>query len=261
MMNQENYHLGWKNYADHLKDMLYMLFKSNEQTDVTIVCDDKKQIKAHKIVLSACSTVFKSIINDLPQYNSVIYLKGIQHQEMECILEFMYQGVTTFNVERIDQFFDVAQSLEIKEIGRVKANKFEVENLTENIRPEQQEVISNNDVFDLETDTSSPPSLHYLSNKFGFTNYTNENDVVAGEYFESDNDKILSKNDPIDDTDFVFSFTEEISPKQEHKKSNGKIKSENGTIKDNIKGEAASTQKQNTPRTFPCDKCEYVATL
>ena len=40
--------------------MLHEMMKSNELTDVTLVCDDKKQFKAHKIVLSACSTVFKN---------------------------------------------------------------------------------------------------------------------------------------------------------------------------------------------------------
>ena len=65
-MNQEKYNLNWHTYSDHLKEMLHEMMKSNELTDVTLVCDDKRQFKAHKIVLSACSSVFKSIINDLP---------------------------------------------------------------------------------------------------------------------------------------------------------------------------------------------------
>jgi len=73
---------------------------------------------AHKIVLSACSAVFKSIIQDLPQNSSVIYLRGVQHQEMESILEFMYLGVATFYQERMSEFLNVAKSLEIKEISK-----------------------------------------------------------------------------------------------------------------------------------------------
>ena len=63
--------------------------KSNELTDVTLVSDDKKQFKAHKFVLSACSKAFKSIINHLLPNSSVIYLRGIHHEEMQSILEFM----------------------------------------------------------------------------------------------------------------------------------------------------------------------------
>merc|ERR1712133_174856 len=91
--------------------------ESDQLTDVTLVCDDKKQFKAHKIVLSACSTVFKSIINDLPQNSSVIYLRGIQHQEMESILQFMYLGEVTLSHKTMKEFLDVAKNLEIKEIS------------------------------------------------------------------------------------------------------------------------------------------------
>ena len=79
--------------------MLHEMMKSSYIADVTLVCDDKIQFKAHLIILSACSSVFKSIINDLSQNSSVIYLRGIQHQEMESILEFIYLGAATFSVE------------------------------------------------------------------------------------------------------------------------------------------------------------------
>ena len=117
-MNQDKYNLNWHTYSDHLRDMLHEMLMSKELTDVTLVCDDKRQLKAHKIVLSACSSVFKKIINDLPQNSSVIYLRGIQHQEMESILEFMYLGVTTFYQERMGELLNVAKNLEIKEIGK-----------------------------------------------------------------------------------------------------------------------------------------------
>ena len=115
-MNQEKYNLNWHTYSDHLRDMLHEMMKSNELTDVTLVCDDKIQFKAHKIVLSACSSVFKSIINDLSHNTSVIYLRGIQHQEIESILQFMYLGVATINPDRMNEFLNVAKCLEVKEI-------------------------------------------------------------------------------------------------------------------------------------------------
>ena len=87
-MSQEKYNLNWHTYSDHLREMLHEMMKSNELTDVTLVCDDKKQFKAHKIVLSACSSALKIIIDDLPEYNSVIYLRGIQHQEIEKWSQF-----------------------------------------------------------------------------------------------------------------------------------------------------------------------------
>jgi len=116
-MHQEKYKINWHTYSDHLRDMLHNMMKSDQLTDVTLVCDDKRKFKAHKIVLSACSLVFKSIIDDLPNNDSMIYLKGIHYQDMESILEFMYLGVATFYQDRMNEFLNVAKSLEIKVIS------------------------------------------------------------------------------------------------------------------------------------------------
>ena len=126
IMNENKYNIEWNSYSDHLKEMLHYMLKSNYLTDVTLVCDDKRQFKAHKIVLSACSSVFKDIINNLPETSSVIYLRGIQHSEMESILEFMYLGVTTFYQEQMQDFINVAKNLEIKEI---KESRFDEEDM------------------------------------------------------------------------------------------------------------------------------------
>ena len=148
-MDTEKCNINWHTYSDHLRDMLFEMKNSDELTDVTLVCDDKKQFKAHKIVLSACSSVFKSIINDLPQNSSVIYLRGIQHQEMESILEFMYLGVATFYQERMNEFLNVANSLEIKEISK------NVEFDNENVNHEEQEISNNGTNLEAEPQTNT----------------------------------------------------------------------------------------------------------
>jgi len=111
------FNLTWHSYNDHLRTMLHEMMKSSDLTDVTLICDDKEYIKAHKVVLSACSPVFKGIISHLPQNNPVIYLRGIKHQELASILQFMYLGETTFYEDKIDEILNVAKILEIKEIS------------------------------------------------------------------------------------------------------------------------------------------------
>ena len=117
-MNQEKFNLTWHSYTDHLKEMLHDMMSSNELTDVTLVSDDKKHFKAHKVVLSACSPVFKSIIGDSIMSNSTIYLRGIQSLEIESILQFIYLGEATLYQERKNEFLDVAKSLQVKEISK-----------------------------------------------------------------------------------------------------------------------------------------------
>ena len=114
----DQFNLNWHSYNDHLKEMMHNLLVSHESSDVTLVCEDKTKFKAHKFVLNACSPVFQSIINELPQKDPVIYLRGVHAQEMKSILQFMYLGQATFYQDRMNEFLNVAKSLEIKEISK-----------------------------------------------------------------------------------------------------------------------------------------------
>ena len=113
-MEDKKFHLTWETYNDHLRNMLHNMMITSELTDVTLVCEDKTQFKAHKFVLKECSSVFKSIINT-NQQNQSIFLKGIFAEEMESILQFIYLGSTTLSQVRMNEFFNVAKTLEIKD--------------------------------------------------------------------------------------------------------------------------------------------------
>ena len=119
MQIPEKYKLTLDTYSDQLRDIFQELVKSNDFNDVTLVCEDKKQIKAHRNILSACSLVFKNFLQIDPHSNhSVIYLKGIQYSEMKAIIQFIYEGEAILYQERMDEFLSAARSLEIKELVR-----------------------------------------------------------------------------------------------------------------------------------------------
>ena len=109
--------LTWPKFSEHVKEVFQDVMTSADFTDVTIVCDDQEQFRAHKLVLSACSPVFRRIISCLTTKDSVIYMKGVKHKEMKSILEFIYLGQSTFYEDRLDEFLKVARDLGIKEIG------------------------------------------------------------------------------------------------------------------------------------------------
>ena len=115
-----SHHLSWNLYSDHLREMLQEMFVENSFTDVTLVCDDKKQIEAHRNILSACSPVFKDMLltEKSSKNHPVIYLRGIQSPEMEAILQFIYQGQATLHQEKMIEFLLVARNLEIKELSK-----------------------------------------------------------------------------------------------------------------------------------------------
>ena len=97
MHHQDKYNLTWHSYSDHLREALKEMMTSNVFADVTLVTDDKQKIRAHRNILSACSPVFKNILQlDSNTANPIVYLRGIQHSEMESIMQFIYLGEAMF---------------------------------------------------------------------------------------------------------------------------------------------------------------------
>ena len=135
MMDSLN--LQWNAFPEHLKLMSKELYEEERYFDITLVSDDQFQFKAHKIILSACSPVFRNIIDYNPTQNSLIYLRGVQSQELEPILQFMYLGEGKLSYERMGLFLKVAKDLQVKEIninGEVETEENNFENKRETIR-------------------------------------------------------------------------------------------------------------------------------
>ena len=112
------------------------LMMNEDLADVTLVTEDKKQIKANINILSACSPVFKDILKKERNSNPIMYLRNIQHSEMEPIMQFIYLGEAEFDEERMSEFLAVARSLEIKELcnAETEAN-YETEEETDDEPP------------------------------------------------------------------------------------------------------------------------------
>ena len=129
MGDQETFNLSWQSYTDHLRSMLEEMKSETELTDVTLVSDDMIQIRAHKVILSASSPVFKTIIGSLPS-NSMIYLRGIQNQELQSILEFLYLGKSSLEKARINEFLKVASDLQIIGLQQSEERQKRLENIS-----------------------------------------------------------------------------------------------------------------------------------
>ena len=126
------------------------LMINEDFSDVTLVTEDKKQIKANVNILSACSPVFKDIFKKEKNSSTIMYLRGIQFSEMEPIIQFIYLGEVTLNYERINEFLNVSKNLDIKEIGKNVVNKEEkAEKLNE------IETLDENDLLQSEVETES----------------------------------------------------------------------------------------------------------
>ena len=107
--------LKWKYFNSRVSNTI----KEQSQYDVTLVSDDHKPFLAHKYVLGAVSQVLKTILLNNPHPHPLIYLKGVNHQELNSILQFIYFGKVCVDHINMRKFADAAEDLQIKKLSEI----------------------------------------------------------------------------------------------------------------------------------------------
>ena len=77
------------------------------------MCEDSA-VRAHKVVLSACSPYFQKIFVDNPGKHPIVVLKDVRCWEMQCILDFMYKGETSVPEPQLTSLIKAAESLKVR---------------------------------------------------------------------------------------------------------------------------------------------------
>ena len=63
--------------------------------DVTIACEDGKQLRAQKIILSSASLVFEKMSMDYSDSNLLLYFGDTSYEHIEYIMCFVYLAPTS----------------------------------------------------------------------------------------------------------------------------------------------------------------------
>ena len=120
------FQLAWKEFNSCTSSTFKDLYTDTDFTDVTLATDDDKQIKAHKVILSSCSSFFRRILLNNPHQHPLLYLKGVKFAQLKSIIQFIYLGQAEVNQDDIQNFMESAKDLEIKgltETGTINESK------------------------------------------------------------------------------------------------------------------------------------------
>ena len=112
-MTSEKLCLQWNDFQDVVQVSFRELRTDNDFTDVTLACEDQS-IKAHKVVLSACSPFFKKLLKTHSHPQPLIYMKGIKSSSLTAIIDFLYLGEANVFQEELDSFLALAEELQLK---------------------------------------------------------------------------------------------------------------------------------------------------
>ena len=115
-MTQGKCFLNWPSYSEHLRSTFRHMMESGDFSDVTLVCEDRKQFRAHRNILAAGSPMFMDLLQINQGNQPVIFLKGVQGSDLETILQFLYFGEATLYKNRINAFLGVSKILEIQDL-------------------------------------------------------------------------------------------------------------------------------------------------
>jgi len=112
----EKFSLKWNDFHSNVSKSFGLFRNEDYLHDVTLVSDDHKQVSAHKLVLSACSEYFKSIFKNSSniQARHLICLDGISSNDLNNILDYVYNGEVNIFQENLDRFLSIAQRLKLE---------------------------------------------------------------------------------------------------------------------------------------------------
>jgi len=113
MGSNEKFCLRWNDFESNISVAFREIREEKDFFDCTLSCGSR-QIQAHKLILSACSPFFRSILKQNPHQHPLLYLKGVEFTNLIYVLNFMYHGEVNVAQEELNSFLSVAEDLQVK---------------------------------------------------------------------------------------------------------------------------------------------------
>ena len=111
----EKFSLKWNDYLVNVTKKFSVLRNEDEFSDVTLVSSDKRQVSAHKVVLSSSSDYFKTILQSNNKSKDIILcLENISHEELNNMLDYVYNGQVNIEQDQLDRFLIIAQRFQLE---------------------------------------------------------------------------------------------------------------------------------------------------
>jgi len=122
MDTTEKFCLRWNDFESNISGALKELREDKDFFDVTLACDDN-QMEAHKVIISACSPFFRTILRRNKHEHPLLYLKGVKYADLVSVLNFMYHGEVSVAQEELNSFLAVAEDLQVRGLSQKSSNR------------------------------------------------------------------------------------------------------------------------------------------
>eukprot|EP00091_Calanus_sinicus_P008997 TRINITY_DN21338_c0_g1_i1.p1 TRINITY_DN21338_c0_g1~~TRINITY_DN21338_c0_g1_i1.p1 ORF type:complete len:114 (-),score=20.08 TRINITY_DN21338_c0_g1_i1:195-536(-) len=89
MGSNEKFCLRWNDFESNISVAFREIRDEKDFFDITLSCG-QRQIQAHKLILSACSPFFRTVLKQNHHQHPLLYLKGVEFSDLQSVLNFMY---------------------------------------------------------------------------------------------------------------------------------------------------------------------------
>ena len=108
--------LKFTDFPKFCQELVSNLHGATELSDISLVGDDNKPIRAHKIVISAHSEVIREALASTEHEKPLLHCRGFSSQDIQLLLDFMYLGQTSCEAKNVNLFFKTGKFLQIKQL-------------------------------------------------------------------------------------------------------------------------------------------------
>ncbi|XP_052889622.1 broad-complex core protein isoforms 1/2/3/4/5 isoform X2 [Anopheles moucheti] len=120
MVDTQHFCLRWNNYQSSITSAFENLRDDEDFVDVTLACDGRS-LKAHRVVLSACSTYFRELLKSTPCKHPVIVLQDVAFTDLHALVEFIYHGEVNVHQRSLSSFLKTAEILRVSGLTQQQA--------------------------------------------------------------------------------------------------------------------------------------------
>ena len=238
----EKFCLQWNDFQNTVTSAFKSLRKEKDFADVTLACEDGRQVEAHKVILAASSPFFQNLLKRNKHPQPLVYMRGMNSEDLSAIVDFLYFGEASIFQENLDSFLAIAEELQLK--GLTNDNTVEEENTTQ--MPATKKEIP----F-----YKKEPNMSKLSGP-SQTNFRSQ--IVDNEYASSGTVAILSNYS--EDLQFLNNDISTMMEKTSTKNANGKTIfrcktcGKEATHRNDIKKHIEANHLEGV--SIPCNLCE-----
>ena len=124
----------WNDFTENVKTAFGNLKEDTNFTDVTLVCEDGNQIRAHKVVLAASSPTLQNVLKRSHHHQPLIYMRGLKSEDLSAMIDFLYSGEANVLQDNLNSFLALADELQLKGLTGQDRMPQQVVTTSENVK-------------------------------------------------------------------------------------------------------------------------------